>query len=92
MAYADCTDCWQNRHRQEKVRWSSTVEPNLTVARHVAVRDLLGAFALGAVTAEEAAAVREHLATCAECQAEVAALWAAVDSLPALVEPMEPPP
>jgi len=53
---------------------------------------LLGAFALGAVTAEEAAAVREHLATCAECQAEIAALWVAVDTLPALVDPMEPPP
>jgi anti-sigma-K factor RskA len=68
------------------------VEPNLTMARHAATRDLLGAFALGAVDAEEAATVREHLATCAECQAEIAGLWAAVDSLPGLVEPMDPPP
>ena len=68
------------------------MEPNLTTARHAATRDLLGAFALGAVDAEEAATVREHLATCAECQAEIAGLWAAVDSLPDMVEPMEPPP
>ena len=68
------------------------MEPNLTMARHAATRDLLGAFALGAVDAEEASSVREHLATCAECQAEIAGLWAAVDSLPAMIEPMEPPP
>jgi anti-sigma-K factor RskA len=53
---------------------------------------LLGAFALGAVDAEEAASVRAHLATCAECQAEIAELWLAVDSLPSTIEPMEPPP
>jgi negative regulator of sigma E activity len=68
------------------------VEPNRTVARHAATRDLLGAFALGAVDTEEAASVRAHLATCAECQAEMAELWLAVDSLPGLVEPMAPPP
>jgi negative regulator of sigma E activity len=68
------------------------VEPNLTVARHAATRDLLGAFALGAVDAEEAATVRAHLATCAECQAEMAELWLAVDSLPGMIEPIEPPP
>ena len=68
------------------------MEPNLTVARHAATRDLLGAFALGAVDAEEAASVRAHLATCAECQAEMAELWVAVDSLPVMIEPMDPPP
>jgi anti-sigma-K factor RskA len=68
------------------------VEPNLTVARHAATRDLLGAFALGAVDTEEAATVRAHLATCAECQAEMAELWLAVDSLPDVIEPMEPSP
>jgi len=68
------------------------VEPNLTVARHTATRDLLGAFALGAVDAEEAATVRAHLATCAECQAEIAELWLVVDSLPEMIEPMEPSP
>jgi anti-sigma-K factor RskA len=68
------------------------VEPNQTMARHAATRDLLGAFALGAVDAEEAATVRAHLATCAECQAEMAELWLAVESLPDMIEPMEPPP
>ena len=68
------------------------MEPNQTVARHTATRDLLGAFALGAVDAEEAATVRAHLATCAECQAEMAELWLAVDSLPGMIEPMEPSP
>ena len=68
------------------------MEPNQTVARHAATRDLLGAFALGAVDVEEAATVRAHLATCAECQAEMAELWLAVDSLPSLIEPIEPPP
>jgi anti-sigma-K factor RskA len=68
------------------------VEPNLTMARHAEARDLLGAFALGALDAQEAAAVRAHLATCAECQAEIALLWSAVDALPELVEPMDPPP
>jgi anti-sigma-K factor RskA len=62
------------------------------VARHAATRDLLGAFALGAVDAEEAATVRAHLATCAECPAEMAELWLAVDSLSGMIEPMEPPP
>lgn len=68
------------------------MEPNLTMARHAEARDLLGAFALGALDAHEAVAVRAHLATCAECQAEIAGLWAAVDTLPELVEPMDPPP
>src|SRR5215207_9572788 len=62
------------------------------MARHAATRDLLGAFALGAVDAEEAATVRAHLATCAECQAEMSELWLAVDSLPDLVEPLAPSP
>src|SRR3712207_5532154 len=62
------------------------------MARHAATRDLLGAFALGAVDPEEAAVVRAHLATCAECQAEIATLWTAVDGLPELIEPMDPPP
>jgi anti-sigma-K factor RskA len=56
------------------------------------MRDLLGAFALGAVDGEDAAALRAHLATCAECQAELAELWAAVETLPETIEPMEPPP
>jgi anti-sigma factor RsiW len=61
------------------------------MARHAATHELLGAFALGAVDAEEAATVRTHLATCAECQAEIAGLWAMVDVLRATVEPLDPP-
>lgn len=68
------------------------MEPNQAVARHAATRELLGAFALGAVDAEEAATVRTHLATCAECQAEMASLWAMVDVLRETVEPRDPPP
>ena len=68
------------------------MEPNLTLARHAEARDLLGAFALGAVDAEEAALVRSHLATCAECRAEIAGLWAMVDGLRETVEPLDPPP
>ena len=67
------------------------MEPNQTVARHAATRDLLGAFALGAVDAKEAATVRRHLATCAECQAEIAGLWAMVDVLRDTIEPLDPP-
>jgi anti-sigma-K factor RskA len=68
------------------------VEPDLTIARHAEARDLLGAFALGAVDAEDAATVRRHLATCAECQAEIAQLWVMVDVLRETVEPLDPPP
>ena len=68
------------------------MEPNLTMARHTATRDLLGAFALGAVDTEEAAIVRSHLTTCTECQTEIAQLWAMVDVLRGTVEPLDPPP
>jgi anti-sigma-K factor RskA len=68
------------------------VEPDLAKLSHANLRELLGAFALGAVDAEEAEVLRAHLTTCAECQAELAELWAAVDAMADLVEPMEPPP
>ena len=68
------------------------MEPNLTVASHADAQDLLGAFALGAVDAEEAATVRSHLTTCAACQAEIVSLWAMVDVLRETVEPLDPPP
>ena len=47
---------------------------------------------MGAGDAEEAATVRRHLATCAECQAEIAQLWAMVDVLRETVQPLDPPP
>jgi anti-sigma-K factor RskA len=62
------------------------------MARHAETRDLLGAFALGAIDAEEAATVRRHLTTCAECQAEIAQLWTMVDVLRETVEPLDPSP
>ena len=68
------------------------MEPNLTVASHAAAHDLLGAFALGAVNAEEAATVRSHLATCATCQAEMVSLWVMVDVLRDRIEPLDPQP
>jgi anti-sigma-K factor RskA len=68
------------------------VEPDLSITRHAEARDLLGAFALGAVDAEDAATVRRHLATCAECQAEIAQLWVMVDVLRETVAPLDPPP
>lgn len=40
--------------------------------RHEKVQELLGAYALDAVLPEEREAVERHLATCAECRAEVA--------------------
>lgn len=68
------------------------MEPRTTANRHDDFQHLLGAFALGAVDADEAAALRTHLATCAACQAELGELWLAVDALPIAVQPMEPPP
>ena len=68
------------------------MEPNPTVASHAEARDLLGAFALGAVDAEEAATVRRHLTTCAACQAEMVSLWVMVDGLWETIEPLDPPP
>ena len=48
---------------------------------HRQTRMMLGAFALGDVTAAEAVAVRAHLDGCAECRAELAALTPLVDRL-----------
>jgi anti-sigma-K factor RskA len=67
------------------------VEPRSTIIRHEELKALLGVFALGIADAEEAAALRTHLATCAECQAELAELTAAVDALPLGLDPIAPP-
>ncbi|MFL5861245.1 MAG: anti-sigma factor domain-containing protein [Solirubrobacteraceae bacterium] len=68
------------------------MEPNLTAIRHATTGEILGAYALGAVDEREAAAVREHLATCAACRAELGALWIAGDNLAEVSEPLDPPP
>jgi anti-sigma-K factor RskA len=67
------------------------VERKLNAANHAEMRDLLGAFALGAVDAEEAAAVRAYVATNAEAQEELAELMAGVDVLALSITPLEPP-
>jgi anti-sigma-K factor RskA len=67
------------------------VEPKVNTLREAELRDLLGAFALGAVDADEAAAVRAYLATNAEAREELAELMAGFDALSFTVEPMEPP-
>jgi anti-sigma-K factor RskA len=55
------------------------------------VRDLAGAFVLGALDADEAAAVREHLSTCPEAHEEIAELGGVVPVLAASVPVVEPP-
>src|SRR5437588_7068408 len=59
---------------------------------HRGFSEWLSAYALGALPEEEGARVREHLATCRDCQAELEWLRAAVDALPASVPQVEPPP
>ena len=61
---------------------------NLT---HDDVRDLAAGYVLGALTPDEEAAVRDHLATCAEPHPEFAELGGVVPYLAASVEPVEPP-
>jgi anti-sigma-K factor RskA len=55
-------------------------------------RELLGAYALDAVTRDEEIALSAHLEECDSCRAEVAKLRAVVSALPLAVEEMEPPP
>ncbi len=56
------------------------------------ITELIPAYALGALDAGEAAAVRLHLETCAACQAELAAYEAVVDALPLAAAESEPAP
>jgi anti-sigma-K factor RskA len=55
------------------------------------VRELAGSFVLGALDADEEAAVREHLATCPEAHEEIAELGGVVPVLAAGVPVVEPP-
>ena len=54
------------------------------------VRDLAAGFVLGALDAEEAAAVREHLAECPEAHAEIHELGGVVPYLADALAPIEP--
>ena len=55
------------------------------------VRDLAPLYVLDALEADEAAAVRAHLATCADPHAELAELGGVVPYLADSLEPLEPP-
>lgn len=67
------------------------MEPKVNRRPSADPRDLLGAYALGAVDAHEAAEVEALLAQDAAATAEIAALLAVAGTLTDLVEPMEPP-
>ena len=64
----------------------------MTGIDHDALRDAAGLFVLGALVGEERAAFEAHLATCAECQADVRALERVVTTLPYAVAQVDPPP
>lgn len=63
--------------------------PNQT---HDDITDLIPAYALGALDADEAAQVEQHLTTCARCQADLAAYEAVTDMLPQAAQKIEPSP
>lgn len=54
-------------------------------------RELIGAYALDAVTRDEELAISAHLEECESCRAEVAKLRSVVATLPLSIEEMEPP-
>lgn len=53
--------------------------------------ELVGAYVLDALPADEAAAFETHLASCSSCRSEVAELRMVVGMLPLALEPVEPP-
>ena len=55
------------------------------------VRDMAGAFVLGALDASDQAAVRTHLATCGQAHEEIAELGAVVPAFAEVVPVVEPP-
>ena len=59
---------------------------------HERWEDAAGSYVLNALTDEERIGYEAHLATCAECRAEVAELRMAADALPVSPPPMLPPP
>jgi anti-sigma-K factor RskA len=58
---------------------------------HERLRDAAGLYALGALAGEERQAFEAHLATCAECTAEVRVLGGVVTALPYAVPQVDPP-
>jgi anti-sigma-K factor RskA len=64
----------------------------MTMPGHEELRARIGPFLLGALTDAEAAEVRAHIATCAECAAEARTMQAVTDEIAWSVEPIDPPP
>ena len=58
---------------------------------HDEILELIPAFALGSLNAEEAGAVRQHLAGCEACQSELASYESVVDALPLAAAETTPP-
>lgn len=58
---------------------------------HQEIKDLLAAYALGSVPEDERREVADHVATCAECRAELADFEAVSESLALAVPPAEMP-
>ena len=63
----------------------------MSVERHHAQEENVGAYLLSALTEVEERAFEEHLQECPVCQDEVDRLRAAVGALPRSVDPMSPP-
>ncbi|HXT68670.1 MAG TPA: anti-sigma factor [Vicinamibacterales bacterium] len=59
---------------------------------HEEIKDLLPAYALGALDADEQREVSAHVATCAECAAEAGALGRVVEGIGLDAAPVTPPP
>ena len=55
------------------------------------VQALAGAFALGAVTPDESAAIQAHLENCADCRQELGQMVEVAMAMPLAVEAVEPP-
>lgn len=64
----------------------------MTVERHQAQEENVGAYLLGALTDVELSAFERHMAECPICRDEVDRLRTAVDALPRSVPPLAPPP
>jgi anti-sigma-K factor RskA len=68
------------------------VDLRISDQEHKMYRELLGAYALDAVTRDEELALSAHLEECDSCRTEVSRLRSVVNALPLTVEEMEPPP
>src|SRR5437867_3233850 len=58
---------------------------------HTPFRENIPAYALGALDAEDVAALESHLQTCASCRTELAKYRAVSDSLLTAIPPQQPP-